>query len=125
VSDRYPLDNHATVTVTVGDVDITGPSATNDSPTVIGTPTGLEAFVTAGTDVVTTWAFGGGTTGTGNPIAHTYSTMGTYTAVRTPSAAQAVETASRRMGRPRDGDLEHGLSSCRKVSMNREGRSRG
>jgi uncharacterized repeat protein (TIGR01451 family) len=94
VSDRYPLDNHTTVTVTVGDVAITGLSATNDSPTAIGTPTGLEAFVTAGTNIVYTWAFGDGTTGTGNPIAHTYPTTGTYTAVVTATNSVSQMTAT-------------------------------
>jgi len=94
VSDRYPLNNHATVSVTVGDVAIAGLSATNDSPTAIGTPTHLEARVTAGTGVVYTWALGDGTTGSGNPIAHTYPTTGTYTAVVTATNSVNQMTAT-------------------------------
>jgi uncharacterized repeat protein (TIGR01451 family) len=95
-SDEAPLDNHAAVSVTVGDVAITGLSATNDSPTAIGTPTYLEASVATGTNVVYTWAFGDGALGTGNPVSHTYSATGSFTAIvtATNSISQLTTTTA-------------------------------
>jgi uncharacterized repeat protein (TIGR01451 family) len=93
-SDPITLNNRSAVTVAVGDIAITELSTTNDSPTVLGTATHLEASVSTGTNVTYTWAFGDGMTGDGNPISHTYPTTGTFTAVVTATNSVSRLTAT-------------------------------
>ncbi len=66
--------------VTITDVPITGLSAVNNSPTILGEVTTLTATVTAGTNVIYTWDFGDGTSGNGATVTHTYPDIGLYTA---------------------------------------------
>jgi large repetitive protein len=77
----------ATTTVAVqvqpaspSDTPISGLLATNDSPTVVGTPTRLTAGITAGSNVRYQWDFGDGSTGDGESIEHRYAAPGVYTA---------------------------------------------
>jgi uncharacterized repeat protein (TIGR01451 family) len=85
-------------------VPVTGLSLTSDSPTEIGDTTNLTATLTAGTDVSFVLNYGDGSPlvmgtlvpGTPLPIAHTYATTGTFTAIITASNAlgsQRAETA--------------------------------
>ena len=88
----------ATSQVTITDGSITGLVATNTSPTRLGSLTTLRATVTTGIDVTYVWDFGDGETGSGAVVAHTYPSVGTYTAVVTASnnfnsmSAQSVVT---------------------------------
>ena len=83
----------ATTTVTV-DEAITGLSADNDSPTMLGGVTTLTATVTGGTNVAYEWAFGDGNSGSGPVVTHTYATTGTHTAIVTASNSVSVVTAT-------------------------------
>ncbi len=73
----------ATAVTTLVVTPIAGLQANNDGPTVLGQPTTLTATITAGSDVIYTWAFGDGATGFGAMATYTYSTPGEYTAVVT------------------------------------------
>jgi uncharacterized repeat protein (TIGR01451 family) len=84
----------ATTTVTITDVPITGLAAHNDSPTTIGNDTTLSATITAGTNVVYTWDFDDGDTGTGRVVTHRYLVTRTYTAVVTASNSANLVTAT-------------------------------
>ncbi len=75
-----------------GNSPITGLSASNSSPTRIGSSTYLTATVTAGSNISYTWAFGDGSTGSGVETSHTYPAVGTYTAVVTASNSVGVLT---------------------------------
>jgi RHS repeat-associated protein/uncharacterized repeat protein (TIGR01451 family) len=90
------------VVTLVGAAPITGLTADNDSPTVLGQPTALRATITAGSDVTYTWAFGDGSapfTPAGFPdgggiVTHTYPATGTYTALVTASNPVSQLTAT-------------------------------
>jgi PKD repeat protein len=72
-----------TIVVTMSDVAITGLSfATSPTPTA-SIAAFFTATVTAGTNVTYSWSFGDGARNNGNPTAHTYATLGTYTVVVT------------------------------------------
>ncbi len=73
---------------------VTGLSAINDSPTLLGSVTTLTATITGGTNVVYTWAFGDGTGGGDAVVPHTYPSVGVYTAVVTASNSVSVLTAT-------------------------------
>jgi PKD repeat protein len=70
---------------------ISGLSAINDSPTVLGETTILSATVISGTNVAYKWDLGDGIPGTGALISHIYPNLGVYTA--TVTASNAVSTA--------------------------------
>lgn len=65
------------------DKPVAGVAAFNDSPTTLNQLTILSATVSAGSNVVYTWAFGDGTSGAGQVISHTYPAVGGYTATVT------------------------------------------
>ncbi|MBN1314486.1 MAG: PKD domain-containing protein [Anaerolineales bacterium] len=66
---------------TVGvDFAIAGLWANNDSPTVLGNITTLDAGVTAGTSVEYTWDLGDGLADTGATVQHIYPHIGVFTA---------------------------------------------
>lgn len=75
----------STTIIEVVDVAITGLTADNNSPTVIGLATHLTATISDGTNVSYIWDFGDGTILTGATVTHTYGLTGTYTAVVTAS----------------------------------------
>jgi PKD repeat protein len=83
----------ATTTVMVEE-PITGLTALNDSPTVLGNPTTLTATVTAGSNVSFTWDLGIGMFGSGAVVTHTYPDEGTYTALVTASNSVSLLTAT-------------------------------
>jgi len=83
-----------TAIVTVEEA-IEGLTATNDSPTPLGSTTTLTATITEGSNVVYTWAFGhDGATGSGAVVAHIYPDVGVYTAIVTASNSVSVLTAT-------------------------------
>ena len=73
------------VELTVLDTPIEGLAASNDSPTMLGEVTTLNATLTAGTNVSFAWDFGDGEFGSGQVVTHTYAATGVYTATVTAS----------------------------------------
>jgi hypothetical protein len=83
----------ATVRVVVKE-EISGLTASNDSPTPFGSVTQLIANVEEGNNVSYYWEFGDEKTGIGNSVTHMYPGMGTYTAVVTASNSLSTLTAT-------------------------------
>jgi hypothetical protein len=76
----------------VADTSITGLTASNDGPTNVSNQTILSASLAAGTNVVFSWNFGDGTTGSGQTATHVYSSTGTY--IATVTATNSVSTSN-------------------------------
>jgi PKD repeat protein len=85
------MDTHA---ILISDIPISGLSAINNSPTVLGNPTTFTATVTEGTNVAFAWDFGDDATGSGAGVTHTYSSAGIYTATVSASNSTGVITAT-------------------------------
>jgi len=85
VTDTYGLADATPdmVVITVTDASISGLSAANSSPTLLGQTTRFTATITGGTNVTYQWNFGDGKTGSGVTTTHTYTTAGPYTATVT------------------------------------------
>jgi len=66
---------------------ISGLTATNDSPTLLGGTTVMTATIISGTEVTYAWDFGDMGIDTGQVVTHVYTTTGVYTAVVTASNA--------------------------------------
>lgn len=77
-----------------GDTPINGLTATNDSPTVLGSATHFTATVTAGNNISYTWNFGDGASDTGATASHTYSTTGLFTATVTAVNSAGSQNAT-------------------------------
>jgi PKD repeat protein len=84
----------ATTSVTITEVPIEGLSAVNDSPTILGNMTTLTATVIAGSNVIYTWDFGDGSTGSGMVVMHTYTETGVYTATVTATNSEGNQVAT-------------------------------
>jgi hypothetical protein len=81
--------------VFVGDEPITGLTATNDGPTVLGNLTTLTATIETGSNVIFTWNFGDESTGNGAVATHTYTSSGVYTVQVTATNSHGqVETTT-------------------------------
>ncbi len=80
--------------IVVGDVPINGLVARNDGPTPLGAETLLWTTTSNGTNVSYQWDFGDGTTGSGQPVAHIYPSLGDFTATVTATndAGHSVST---------------------------------
>ena len=70
-------------TVYTEEAPITGLTASNDGPTVLGNLTTFTATIESGTNVTYTWDFGDGSSGSGPETTHTYAAIGFYTAIVT------------------------------------------
>ncbi|HTP11094.1 MAG TPA: PKD domain-containing protein, partial [Anaerolineae bacterium] len=84
----------ATTSVTVVDVPISGLNAANSSPTRLGSATNFTATISSGSNVAYAWNFGDGATGSGATSAHTYATIGTYTATVTATNSVNQQVAA-------------------------------
>jgi large repetitive protein len=95
VTDAFGLPSApAQATITVADLAITNLSASNNSPTILGSVTAFTATQTGGTSVTYVWDFGDGLgTGTSAHPSYTYPSVGTYTA--TVTATNAVNQLTR------------------------------
>jgi PKD repeat protein len=83
-----------TTEVTIDDT-ISGLSAVNDGPTVLGETTTLIASITGGSGITYEWDFGdGSSTGSGKTVTHEYSTVGSYTAIVTATNSVGSSTAN-------------------------------
>ena len=78
------------------DSPISGLSATNNGPTILGTATQLVANIAGGSNVSYAWDFGDSTSGSGKSVSHQYAAPGSYTAevTATNSVNQATATTS-------------------------------
>jgi hypothetical protein len=84
----------ATTPVTITDVPIEGLVATSDSPTPLGRLTTMTATITVGSNVLYAWTFGDGEGGSGPTPAHTYPSIGTFTATVSATNGVGVVVAS-------------------------------
>ena len=83
-----------TVAITVSDAAIVGLTASNSSPTIVHNPTVFTATA-SGDNIVYTWNFGDGSAPTiGSVVTHTYSRLGTFTAVVTATNGNNSVTAT-------------------------------
>jgi len=71
---------------------ISGMSAANSSPTLLGRTTYLSATISSGTNVTYTWSYGDGASGGGANAQHVYPAPGIYTASVT--AANSISTTN-------------------------------
>ena len=78
------------------DTPISGLSASNDGPTLLGTATQLNANITGGSNVIYEWDFGDSSSGSGISVSHQYAAPGSYTAqvTATNSVSQGTATTS-------------------------------
>ena len=70
------------------DEPITGLTATNDGPTVLGSLTTLTATIDTGTNVIFTWDFGDGSSGSGMVATHEYASYGVFIATVTATNSE-------------------------------------
>ena len=68
--------------------------ASNDSPTLVNTPTAFAATATGVGPITYTWEFGDGAFGSGASPVHTYTAPGNYTAIVTATNGVNVLTAT-------------------------------
>jgi hypothetical protein len=73
---------------------ITGLTAANSGPTLLGEATSFTATVATGSDVVYSWDFGDGNMGSGANPSHTYASAGQYTATVTATNIATNETTT-------------------------------
>jgi PKD repeat protein len=59
--------------------EITGLSATDDGPTLLGMPTQFSTSIASGSSVSYAWDFGDGEVGSGADVSHVYGSPGNYT----------------------------------------------
>lgn len=71
-------------------VNTFGLSASNSSPTALGSETAFTATVTSGSNITYAWDFGDGHLGAGITATHTYAAFGDYTA--TVTATNSIST---------------------------------
>ncbi len=91
--DTNSNNNTANAVLPVTDRPITGLSATNDSPTPLGSPTIFTATAT-GSNITYQWNFGDGVLA-GEAIAvHTYAAAGAYTAIVSATNSAGLVTAT-------------------------------
>ena len=88
-----PFTAATVVTITEGEIPVSGLVATNNSPTLWGSVTTLTASVASGSSVVYMWNLGDGQVGSGRVITHPYP-LGVYTAVVTASNSVNTLAAS-------------------------------
>ncbi|HKZ83155.1 MAG TPA: Ig-like domain-containing protein [Anaerolineae bacterium] len=86
-------NNTASVALPVSDLPISGLSATNDSPTLLGSAATFTATA-AGSNVTYQWNFGDGMLGNGAITTHTYAAAGAYTAIVTATNGVSQVTAT-------------------------------
>jgi predicted outer membrane repeat protein len=85
----------ATTHVTITDVPLSGLSASNNSPTVIGSATTLTATISAGSNVTYTWNFGDGSAAAiGQVVTHIYPFSATSCFTATVTAVNSVSLQS-------------------------------
>lgn len=76
------------------DTPISGLSAGNDGPTLLGEATQLSASILSGSNVTYAWDFGDQTGGSGAAASHTYGSPGEYTAEVTATNSVSQVTAT-------------------------------
>jgi PKD repeat protein len=96
----FPRVVSGTVDIGAVEVSVEPPTltASNDSPTLLGTATNLTATLTGVMSNPTfTWNFGDALAGTGQTVAHTYGAFGLYTATVTAANGVVTVTATTRV----------------------------
>jgi hypothetical protein len=84
----------ASVTHTIViDAPIAGLTASNNSPSQLGTATQLTATITSGTNPGFAWDLGDGSSANGASVSHIYANAGVYTATVTASNGASQQTA--------------------------------
>ncbi len=104
----YPSVGHYTPLVTANNIinsltattdimvdeQITGLTASNNSPSTLGQTTDLSATVISGTNITYSWDFDDGNIGSGASVSHPYSALGIYTATITATNSVSLITAT-------------------------------
>ncbi len=80
--------------VNIIDVPISGLTAENSSPTILGDTTFLTVTISGGSNVTYTWVFGDGAGDTGAEVSHAYAAPGQYTAVVTATNSAGQQSTS-------------------------------
>jgi hypothetical protein len=93
-TDLRPQNNQSQVLETRTVQPITGLTAHNDGPTILGQLTTLQADQETGTEVFYTWELGYGEVAAGQVVTGVYPAVGVFTAVVTASNAANVVTAT-------------------------------
>ena len=97
----FPRVVSGTVDIGAVEVSVEPPTltASNDSPTLLGTATNLTATLTGvmSPPATFTWDFGDALAGTGQTVAHTYGAFGLYTAIVTAANGVVTVTATTRV----------------------------
>jgi hypothetical protein len=88
------VNQETATTIVHVDEAISGLTAANDGPTVLGNPTELTATITGGSNVTYEWDFGDSTSGSGPVVSHQYTAPGTYPAEVTATNSLGQETAT-------------------------------
>jgi chitodextrinase len=83
-----------TVGQSCGATAISGLTANNDGPTILGDLTQLTANISAGSNVTYEWDFGDGKSGSGKVVTHQYASPGAFTAEVTASNSLGQETTT-------------------------------
>jgi len=95
VTGTNSISSDTTTTEVTIDDKISGLSAVNDGPTVLGESTTLIASITGGSGVTYEWNFGdGSSTESGKTVTHEYPTIGSFTATVTATNSVGNSTAN-------------------------------
>ena len=100
VTDTNTVSASNTASITVSALPLTTDFAVSPTTVTPNSPVTFTATTSGGTSPYTyAWDFGDGTTGTGSPVDHTYSTTGPFTVVLTVTDANAkTATATHTIG---------------------------
>jgi PKD repeat protein len=104
VTATNPVSQETATTLVRVEEGISGLSATNDGPTLLGRPTGFGAAMLGGSSVTYTWDFGDGSSSSGPSPSHTYAAPGEFLVQVTGSNVVSEMTAATQV------QVEEGIS---------------
>jgi PKD repeat protein len=93
VTATNPVDQQVASTMVTVEIPISGLTAVNDSPTIVGNLTALTATITSGTNVSYFWAFSNGGTSIGQVATHLFDMVGIHSATVTATNSLGSQVA--------------------------------